>query len=170
MHNWIIQSVPLIQSVSFSCLTIECCPAYFLLYFYLTSTNWPGLVTDNPLSETNGSPSLTTKNVQISTIRKTWDSNFHQVQKSQNLTQRHDDQQYCASFIWTGEDVWLSSSRLSLEHLSLGQIGFACLLCLVRLLLKMLGIGVSHSFIPSLKWYACLLKNISASTVHIVPS
>ena len=78
MHNWIIQSVPLIQSISFSCLTTECCPA---LYFYLTSTNWPALVTDNPLSETNGSPSLTTKNVQISTIRKTWDSNFHQSPK-----------------------------------------------------------------------------------------
>ena len=151
MHNWIIQSVPLIQSESFSCLTIECCPA---LYFYLTSTNCPALVTDNPLSETNGSPSLTTKNVQISTIRKTWDSNFHQVQKSQNLTQRHDDQQYCASFIWTGEDVWLSSSRRSLEHLFLGQIGFACLACLWIFAQKIKFENWCFSqFHPNLKWY-----------------
>ena len=38
------------------CLTIE---HHAALYFYLTSTNWPGLVTDNPLSETDGQIWLT---------------------------------------------------------------------------------------------------------------
>ena len=41
-------------------LTIE---HHAALYFYLTSTNWPGLVTDNPLSETDGWPNLTNESV-----------------------------------------------------------------------------------------------------------
>ena len=44
------------------CLTIE---HHAALYFYLTSTNWPGLVTDNPLSETDGWPNLTNESSSV---------------------------------------------------------------------------------------------------------
>ena len=57
-----IFNVQFLKRECYICLTIE---HHAALYFYLTSTNWPGLVTDNPLSETDGWPNLTNESPSV---------------------------------------------------------------------------------------------------------
>ena len=115
------------------CLTIE---HHAALYFYLTSTNWPGLVTDNPLSETDGWPNLTNESPSVhQEVRQptfTTRPNFMENPSIwSNIYRWHQsercDRQYCTSSIWeVWQDTWLSSPTLSLTSFCLTNWVFAC--------------------------------------------